>query len=56
MRSDYIMKIKKNTHPIENQKTAAWANIHSLKLESSVPIPTESEVINAKEWVEDNEK
>ena len=47
---------EENTQPIENQKTAAWASIYSLKSESNVPIPSESAVVNSKEWVEDNEK
>jgi len=47
---------EENTQSLENQKTAAWASIYSLKSASNVPIPAESEVVNAKEWVENNEK
>ncbi|QXM07043.1 CDIF630_02480 family spore surface protein [Crassaminicella indica] len=50
------IKLNKNTKPIENHKTAPWTNIQNLKLESSVPIPNELEVENAKEWVDENEK
>ncbi|QZY55028.1 CDIF630_02480 family spore surface protein [Crassaminicella profunda] len=49
-------KLNKNTKPIENHKTAPWANIEDLKSQSRVPIPNELEVENAKEWVDDNEK
>ncbi|WP_273702739.1 DUF3787 domain-containing protein [Thermoanaerobacter sp. A7A] len=42
--------------PIENHKTASWANIQNVKEKSNVPIPSENEVINAKEWVEENKK
>ncbi|ADH61704.1 conserved hypothetical protein [Thermoanaerobacter mathranii subsp. mathranii str. A3] len=48
--------IKLKKLPIENHKTASWANIQKLKDESNVPIPSENEVINAKEWVEENQK
>ena len=42
--------------PIENHKTAAWANIKNLKDISKVYIPSETEVRNAKEWVDSNHK
>ncbi|MFZ5968746.1 MAG: CDIF630_02480 family spore surface protein [Bacillota bacterium] len=42
--------------PIENHQTAAWANIEKQKPHSRVPIPNDKEVINAKEWVEENQK
>lgn len=52
-----IKKVKKHHRlPIEKHETAAWANIHKTKSESNVPIPNEIEVINAKEWVEENQK
>ncbi|QEK10901.1 DUF3787 domain-containing protein [Crassaminicella thermophila] len=48
---------KKNlAQPIENHKTAPWANIENLKPESCVPTPNKLEVENAKEWVDTNEK
>lgn len=49
-------KQKNNSTPIENHKTAAWANIEKLKQTSKVPIPNETEVRNAKEWVDTNQK
>lgn len=49
-------KKKNNFTPIENHETAAWANIETLKEGSRVFIPNETEVRNAKEWVDSNEK
>lgn len=47
----------KNTKkPTEQHTTAAWANIEKTKEVSNVPIPSELEVENAKEWVESDEK
>lgn len=42
--------------PIEKHDTAAWANIEKMKPVSNVSIPNETEVKNAKEWVDTNEK
>lgn len=42
--------------PIEKHDTAAWANIEDLKSVSNVSIPNETEVKNAKDWVDTNEK
>ncbi len=42
--------------PIEKHDTAAWANIKDMKPISKVPIPSETEVRNGKEWVDTNEK
>lgn len=42
--------------PIEKHDTAAWANIESSEPVSNVPKPSETDVINAKEWVDTNEK
>lgn len=49
-------KQKHMAKPIEEHNTAAWASIHSLKPESRVPIPSEVQVKNAKEWVDSNQK
>ena len=49
-------KEKDMAKPIENHDTAAWANIDELKPDSNVSIPDEGQVINAKEYVDDNEK
>lgn len=42
--------------PIEKHDTAAWANIHKEKSVSKVPVPSEFDVKNAKEYVDSNEK
>lgn len=42
--------------PIEKHSTAAWADIEEQKRVSGVPIPNETSVKNAKEWVDTNEK
>lgn len=42
--------------PTESHKTAAWANIERQKPYSGVAVPSESEVENAKEYVDGNEK
>lgn len=42
--------------PIENHTTAAWANMENTKPVSNVNLPSETEVRNAKEWVDTNEK
>lgn len=50
------LKNKNTSTPIENHQTAAWANIEGLKESSRVFIPNETEVRNAKEWVDSNHK
>lgn len=45
-----------NNQPIEKHNTAAWAEVEEAKELSNVTIPSEDEVINAKEWVDTNEK
>lgn len=42
--------------PVENQATAAWASMDRLDEESGVNYPDELQVINAKEFVEENQK
>lgn len=42
--------------PIERHETAAWANMESTKPVSNVLIPTEYGVMDAKEYVDTNEK
>ncbi len=54
--SDNKFKQKKNQEPIENQGTAAWANIEKLRGAERVPIPSEFNVEEAKEYVDENEK
>jgi len=49
-------KEKSMKTPIENHRTAAWANINETKPVSKVPIPSLNGVENAKEYVDANEK
>jgi hypothetical protein len=42
--------------PVENHATAAWANREALKDVSGVNLPDETQVINAKEYVDENHK
>ena len=45
-----------NIPPIEKHDTAAWANITQQKPVSKVPVPSDFEVSNSKNWVDQNEK
>lgn len=47
-------KFKKR--PIEKHETAAWANIEGTEPISNVNIPSETQVVNAKEYVDTNQK
>jgi len=49
-------KEKNMSIPIEKQNTAAYYDIKGLKPESKVPIPTLEGVIEAKKWVDENQK
>lgn len=42
--------------PIENHKTAAWANIEKKEKISGVAKPNEIQTGNAKAYVDENEK
>lgn len=42
--------------PVEKHDTAAWANIEKKKSHSRVTMPSDYQVINAKEYVDENEK
>ncbi|MCM8711494.1 DUF3787 domain-containing protein [Clostridium sp. SYSU_GA19001] len=42
--------------PIEKHDTASWANVGNTKPLSNVSIPDETEVMNAKEFVDSNQK
>ncbi|WP_353894181.1 DUF3787 domain-containing protein [Proteinivorax hydrogeniformans] len=42
--------------PIENQQNAPLNNRERIKAHSRVHLPNETEVKNAKEWVDSNEK
>lgn len=50
------IKEKHMARPVEEQNTAAWANIEELQPHSRVPIPSDIQVKNAKEWVDTNQK
>ena len=54
--SDISDKKRQIPRPIEQHTTAAWANIEKIKEISNVPIPSASEVGNAKDWVDTNQK
>ncbi|MDP4151843.1 MAG: DUF3787 domain-containing protein [Bacillota bacterium] len=47
---------RKSKKPIENQKTAAWSNIEESKPVSNVAEPNNIQAVNAKEYVDENEK
>jgi hypothetical protein len=49
-------KKNSNNQPIEKHNTAAWADVDETQPVSNVTIPSEDQVINAKEWVDTNEK
>lgn len=42
--------------PVESQKTAPWANIERTKKMSNVALPDEQMTMEAKEYVDENEK
>lgn len=42
--------------PVENHATAAWANSKKCKDISGVNLPDEMQVMNAKEYVDENHK
>lgn len=56
MSKDHIKEENLDGVPIEKHDTASWANIEEMKPVSNVYVPNEMEVINAKEWVDSNEK
>ena len=49
-------KDKKKTAPVEKHNTAAWADSEQLKDISQVNIPSEADVLNAKEYVDSKQK
>ncbi|HHV50331.1 MAG TPA: DUF3787 domain-containing protein [Candidatus Avimonas sp.] len=52
----YRYKDKDQRRPVECHNTAAWANIKTRKKVSQVHIPDELQVLNAKQYVDSNEK
>ena len=57
-KADKVQTIKSTNYktPIEKHDTAAWANIQDYKPESRVHLPGEEEVVNAKDYVDENQK
>lgn len=49
-------KAKKQVQPVEKHETAAWANNEKCKSISKVNIPDEMQIMNAKDYVDNNEK
>lgn len=49
-------KEKDMKKPIESHETAAWADIESTYPTSRVAKPSEEQVVNAKDYVDMNEK
>jgi hypothetical protein len=49
-------KLRKKKEPVEKHDTAAWANIADMKPVTGVHLPSEDEVANAKEYVDENQK
>ncbi|NLO47298.1 MAG: DUF3787 domain-containing protein [Clostridiales bacterium] len=47
---------KRPKKPIENHKTAAWANREKINQATNVSQPSLMQTINAKEHVDENEK
>lgn len=41
---------------VHNEKTAAWADTYKVIENSQVSIPSEDNVIEAREWVDDGSK
>jgi hypothetical protein len=54
--SDNKYKERFMSIPIERHETAAWANIAETKNVSEVTIPSDFEVSEAKDWVDENHK
>ncbi len=42
--------------PIKNEGTAAWAHAERLMDETNVNVPSERNIINAKEWVDNGSR
>ncbi len=47
---------KEPERPVENHETAAWANKVEISVPGFVPRPDKAEVVEAKEYVDSNEK
>lgn len=53
---DYIPDKKVPEKPVENQKTAAWSNIDEISEDAHTAQPSLEQVVNAKDYVDENEK
>jgi len=42
--------------PITNEGTAAWADAESLMEKTKVNVPSETNILNAKEWVDNGSR
>jgi hypothetical protein len=51
-----MFRKKGPSKPVENHKTAAWANIEAINQLSDTSHPSLQQAINAKEYVDENEK
>ena len=49
------IRLKEKT-PVNNEYTAAWADVDNIMPESQVTQPSLEDVINAKEWVDNGSK
>jgi hypothetical protein len=49
-------KMSRRIMPIENHKTASWANIGRTKEISRAAMPEEFQTMDAKDYVDENEK
>ena len=49
-------KSQNKKEPVEKHDTAAWANIEDQMPITRVHLPSEDEVSNAKEYVDENQK
>lgn len=54
--TDNKIKDKDMKQPVERHDTAAWNDAQGIQPVSNVIIPKEFEVMNAKEWVDTNQK
>ncbi len=50
------MKDKKKNRPVENHATAAWSDIETASEISGIAHPSLTQTINAKKYVDENEK
>lgn len=55
MKNDSINK-KYNTNTLGSNKTAAWADVMKVEPSTNISIPSVEAVIEAKNWVDSNEK